>query len=58
METICLPGDPWLIHPHQNFRELLFMISGVLKRIVAPLSVRTEMLQIIHEGHLGIEKMQ
>ncbi|KAK7939091.1 hypothetical protein WMY93_002417 [Mugilogobius chulae] len=59
IKMINLPGEQKLIHPYQNFKEELSVIQGVLlkgKRIVVPAEMRSQMLQLTHEGHLGIEK--
>ena len=45
--------------PYSGFKEELNVIDGVLLKqqaVVIPQVLRTEMLQLIHEGHLGIVK--
>ena len=45
--------------PHSTFIDELTIVDGVLLKgqcVVVPKSMRTEMLRLIHEGHLGIEK--
>ena len=44
---------------YYHYREELTVINGVVlkgRRIVVPKSLQQEMLEIIHEGHLGVEK--
>ena len=45
--------------PYATFVDELSMVDGVLlkqQRVVIPKAMRPEMLTLIHEGHLGIEK--
>ena len=45
--------------PYVTFVDELSVVDGVLlkgKRVVVPDSMKTQMLTLIHEGHLGIEK--
>ena len=45
--------------PYHNFLQELSVVDGVIiksNRVVVPTSLRQRMLQIIHEGHMGIEK--
>lgn len=45
--------------PYQYFRDELSVIDGVLlkgRRIVVPSPKRQQMNELIHEGHMGIEK--
>ena len=49
------------LKPFYHFREMITDIDGVLikgSKIIIPESLRTEMLDKIHEGHMGIEKCQ
>ncbi len=61
-EVICKiksPGDDTLPSPYQHFRDELSVIDGVLlkgRRIVVPSTKRQQMNELIHEGHMGIEK--
>lgn len=61
-EVICeinSPGDEKLPSPHQHFRDELSVIDKVLlkgSRIVAPNTKRQQMTELVHEGHMGIEK--
>ena len=44
---------------YYHYREELTVINGVVLkglRVVVPKSLQQEMLEIIHEGHLGVEK--
>jgi len=49
---------PANIQIYWNVRDQLSEVEGVLKndRIIVPSSMRKEMLQRIHQGHMGIEK--
>ena len=49
---------PANIQIYWNVRDELSEVEGVLKndRIIVPSSMRKEMLQRIHQGHMGIEK--
>ena len=50
---------PKVIHEYWNFREELTIEDGLLlkgERILIPPPLRAEMLEIIHQGHLGQEK--
>ena len=45
--------------PYRTFIEELSIVYGVIlkgQRVVVPAIMKAEMLQLIHEGHLGIEK--
>ena len=45
--------------PYRTFIEELSIVDGVIlkgQRVVVPAIMKAEMLQLIHEGHLGIEK--
>ena len=45
--------------PYRTFIEELSIVDGVIlkgQRVVVPAILKAEMLQLIHEGHLGIEK--
>ena len=45
--------------PYHNFQEELTLVEGVIlkgKRAVVPISMREDMLNRIHEGHLGAGK--
>lgn len=47
------------VKPFWAMRDELHVINGIvfrINRVVIPCSLRKEMLQRIHEGHLGIEK--
>ena len=51
----ALPGA----RPYWNFRDEITSHHGILfkgARIVIPMTMQQEMLQIIHSSHLGIEK--
>lgn len=59
MEQIHLPGQVKLDKPYQHFKEELTVLDGVLlkgTKIVIPTSMRSQMVKLVHEGHLGIEK--
>ena len=46
-------------NPYATFIEELSVVDGVLlkgQRVVVPGSMKTQMLTLFHEGHLGIEK--
>ena len=50
---------PPLLHDYWNFREELTVEDGLLlkgDRILIPPTLRPEILDIIHQGHLGQEK--
>jgi len=50
---------PPSIQVYWNVRDELSEVDGVIlknERIVVPSSLRKEMLQRIHQGHMGIEK--
>ena len=54
-EQIHLPGQIKLYKPYQHFKgELLVLFKGT--RIVIPTSMRQQMVRLVPEGHLGIEK--
>lgn len=61
-EVICeinSPGDEKLPSPYQHFRDELSVIDeGLLKgrRIVVPNTERQQMTELVHKGHMGIEK--
>ena len=45
--------------PYRTFIEELSIVDGVIlkgQRVVVPAIMKAEMLQLIHEGHFGIEK--
>ena len=45
--------------PYVTFIDELTIVDGVIlkgQRVIVPENMRAEMLQLIHEGHLGIEK--
>ena len=45
--------------PFHNFMRDILVVDGVIiksNRVVVPTSLRQMILQIIHEGHMGIEK--
>ena len=47
------------LHPYWNYRDEISMEDGILlksHRILIPHTLRMEMLDLIHEGHQGIEK--
>ena len=47
------------VEPYRNFMEDLTVADGVFlkgSRVVIPASMRSEVLDLIHEGHLGIAK--
>lgn len=59
MGQINLPGQVKLSKPYQHFKGELSVLDGVLlkgTRIVIPNSLRQQMVRLVHEGHLGIEK--
>ncbi len=59
MEQINLPGQVQLAKPYQHFKGELSVLDGVLlkgTRVVIPNSLRQQMVRLVHEGHLGIEK--
>lgn len=46
-------------NPYQHFKDELSVLDGVLLKgtnIVVPMSMRKQMLNLAHEGHLGMEK--
>ena len=50
---------PSILVPYYQFREYMSVCNGILlksDRIVVPASLRIEILEKIHVGHLGIEK--
>ena len=52
-------GEGIIPKPYVNFLDELDVIDGVLlkgKRVIVPSSLRAEMLDRIHEGHMGREK--
>ena len=54
-----LDGKSTTVKPYQDFAEELSVVDGFLMRdtrVVIPVSMRSETLEIIHEGHLGVEK--
>ena len=53
--SATLPGAK----PYWNFRDEVSIIQGILfkgEKVIIPMEMRKEMLQIIHNSHLGIEK--
>lgn len=59
MDMIHMPGDKIMENPFQHFKDELSVLDGVLlkgTRIVVPISMKKQMLKLVHEGHLGIEK--
>jgi hypothetical protein len=49
------------LKPYYHFRALIAEVDGVLvkgSKILIPSALRKEMLEKIHEGHMGIEKCQ
>jgi hypothetical protein len=47
------------VKPFQDFSDELAVVNGMLlrgTRLVVPKSMRPQILETIHEGHLGIEK--
>lgn len=59
MKNIHRPGKVKLDKPYQHFKGELSVLDGVLlkgTKIVIPTSMRAEMVKLVHEGHLGIEK--
>ena len=45
--------------PYVTFIDELTIVDGVIlkgQRVIVPENMRAEMLQLIHKGHLGIEK--
>lgn len=59
MEQIHSPNHGTLDKPYQYFKGELTVLDGVLlkgTKIVIPTSMRSQMLRLVHEGHLGIEK--
>lgn len=54
-----MPGQVRLSIPYEYFQEELSVINGVLlkgTKLIIPFSMRSEMVELVHEGHLGIEK--
>ena len=52
-------GENKCPNPYVTFVDELSVVDGVLlkgQRVVVPDSMKTQMLTLIHEGHLGIEK--
>ena len=50
---------PQVLHDYWNFREELTIEDGILlkgNRIIIPTTLKQEMLNIVHHGHLGQEK--
>ena len=50
---------PKELHPYWNYRDEISMEDGILlklHRILIPHTLHMEMLDLIHEGHQGIEK--
>ncbi|XP_063389640.1 uncharacterized protein K02A2.6-like [Cydia fagiglandana] len=50
--------DP-IVSPYWNIRDEIHVINNLVfkgQSVVIPMSLRSEMLSILHEGHLGIEK--
>ena len=48
-----------LARPYWKFRDELSVLDGVLLKgnhIIVPKSIRTDVLNQIHEGHLGVPK--
>lgn len=59
IEIIHKPGEGVLDNPYQHFKDELSVLDGVLlkgTKIVVPISMRKQMLKLVHEGHLGMEK--
>lgn len=55
------PNVPMNVQPYWIRRDHILEEDGVLfvnDRIVVPVSLQSEMLNVIHESHLGIEKMK
>ena len=47
------------VRPYWHVRDEIHEIEGVLLKgncVIIPLAMRSEMLKLIHEGHLGVEK--
>ena len=50
-----------LILDYWNFRDEMSVENGLLfkgYRLIVPKNLRNQVLQIVHKGHFGIEKMQ
>lgn len=59
IKQISLHGKVKLVKPYQHFKGELSVVVGVLLKgtqIVVPTSMKSQMLKLVHEGHLGIEK--
>ena len=49
------------LKPYYHFRAEITEIEGVLikgTKVIVPINLQKEMLEKIHQGHLGIEKCQ
>ena len=42
--------------PFYHIKEELSIVDSVILKVVIPLSMKRDMLERIHEGHIGIEK--
>lgn len=59
IEIIHRSGEVMLDNPYQYFKDELSVLDGVLlkgTKIVVPISMRKQMLKLVHEGHFGVEK--
>ncbi|KAK2143360.1 hypothetical protein NP493_4554g00000 [Ridgeia piscesae] len=59
--VVCCMSDGTVVcpKPYLTFIDELSIVDGVIvkgQRVVVPRSMRTQMLQLVHEGHMGIEK--
>ena len=58
-KSIAIGWKTRALNQYYHYRDEMTMINGVIlkgKRVVIPKKMQSEMLKIIHEGHLGIEK--